>query len=243
MQLHTGASRFLSARFAGRVAARGAARGPRRSVALVAFLLAVLTLASVAHGAGELDPTFDGDGKVVTDFGADDVASGVAIQGDGKIVVGGKREPASGNSNFALARYNPDGSLDPTFDGDGKVLTDFGAGDIGEDVAIQADGKIVAAGLSGAGTNPFNFALARYNTNGSLDLSFGGDGRVLTDFGSNEEAFGVAIQADGKIVAAGLTGAGTNPENFALARYKPGGSLDATFDGDGRVVTAFGGND
>jgi uncharacterized delta-60 repeat protein len=201
---------------------------------------------------GSLDPTFDGDGKVTTDFAGDtDEAFGVAIQADGKIVAAGlaASPPAV---DFALARYNIDGSLDPAFDGDGKLTTDF-AGDIDEalgGLAIQADGKIVAAGFARVGTEPgtfaeeHDFALARYNTDGSLDPTFSGDGKVTTDFaGSRDEAHGVAIQGDGKIVAAGFAVVSGDPDDldFALARYNIDGSLDPTFDGDGKVTTDFDG--
>src|SRR5581483_1945492 len=77
--------------------------------------------------AGALDPTFDGDGTVRTDFGYNlDAAFAVAVQPDGKVVAAGKRGTASGPTDFAVARYNADGSLDTTFDGDGKVFTNFG---------------------------------------------------------------------------------------------------------------------
>src|ERR687896_174979 len=106
------------------------ARFPRRpSLTLVGAVAVVLAIANPAAAPpGDLDPTFDGDGKVTTDFaGADDEAQGVAIQGDGKSVSAGLAG-VSGTDDFALARYNSDGSLDPTFSGDGKVTTDF-AGD------------------------------------------------------------------------------------------------------------------
>ena len=109
MQVHTGASRLLSS-FTGRFVPPGPARGPAHLIALLALILALLSLPSVAHGAGELDPTFSGDGKVVTDFGGSENVSGVAIQADGKIVAAGVSLGAS--PNFALTRYNPDGSLD-----------------------------------------------------------------------------------------------------------------------------------
>jgi uncharacterized delta-60 repeat protein len=86
--------------------------------------------------------------------------------------------------DFVLARYNADGSLDATFDGDGKVSTDLGAWDLADSVVIQTDGKIIAAGSAGTGGNPpvaYDFALARYNPDGSLDSTFDGDGKVLTD--------------------------------------------------------------
>jgi uncharacterized delta-60 repeat protein len=190
---------------------------------------------------GSLDATFgEGDGKVTTDFSAGaDEAFAVAIQADGKIVAGGSA--AISGVDFALARYNPDGSLDPTFDGDGKVTTDYGFGSSQvKALAIQADGKIVAAGY-GSSTG-FDFFLARYNLNGSLDPTFGGgDGKVtFLGFGSNNnQANGVAIQADAKIVASGCTSCSSSAGNFALVRLNPNGSHDGTFDGEGLVRTDF----
>src|SRR5262249_9448672 len=134
--------------------------------------------------------------------------------------------------------------LDPTFGGDGKVTTDFASGnDFGQGVAIQADGKMVVAGFSQNLQNPANtdFALTRYNPDGSLDITFGTGGKVTTDFGStSDKALGVATQADGKIVAAGESVDASNVSRFALARYNPDGSLDTGFDGDGKVTTDVG---
>jgi uncharacterized delta-60 repeat protein len=137
----------------------------------------------------------------------------VAIQPNHKIVAAGF---TGAGDDFALARYNLDGSLDTSFDGDGKVTTDFGGLDGALGVAIQPDRKIVAAGFTGD-----DFSLARYNLDGSLDTSFGGDGKVTTDFGGFDQAFEVAIQPNGSVVAAGFTG-----DDFALARYNRDGSLD-----------------
>ena len=125
----------------------------------------------------------------------------MAIQADGKIVaVGGARVATS-----RLARYNPNGSLDMSFSGDGLQTTDFlfGAGDAANDVAIQANGRIVAVGVAGGGATGNDFGLARYNSNGSLDTSFSGDGRKRTSFGGSDGANGVALQGDGRIVAVG----------------------------------------
>ncbi|MBK8465046.1 MAG: hypothetical protein IPL32_04375 [Chloracidobacterium sp.] len=184
-----------------------------------------------------LDPTFDGDGKVTTPIlSASDNAKALAIQPDGKIVAAGSAFGA--NNDFAVARYNPNGSLDTTFDGDGKVTTAVGAGsDEAYAVAIQADGKIVAAGYSSNG-----FAVVRYNTNGSLDTTFDGDGIVTTEFGISfaDVVEHILIQSDGKIVAAGYSDGGSD---FAVARYNTNGSLDTTFDGDGKVTTAIGTSD
>jgi uncharacterized delta-60 repeat protein len=199
---------------------------------------------------GTLDPTFNGTGKVLTDFsgsGSDDVASALAIQSNGKIVVAGYSNAGGTSIDFALARYNPDGTLDPTFNATGKVLTDFG-GSSGSDVAIQSDGKIVVAGSSGASGTSEDFALARYNLDGTLDPTFNGTGKVLTDFtgsGGGDFASSVAIQPDGKIVAAGdsATFAGeTWTYDFALARYNLDGTLDPTFNGTGKVLTDFTGS-
>jgi uncharacterized delta-60 repeat protein len=190
---------------------------------------------------GALDNSFSVDGKVTTDFGTDpDRGQAVAIQPDGKIVVVG----ASGNDlDFAVARYNTDGSLDNSFSADGKVTTDFGSlYDYGRSVAIQPDGKIVVAGNSDNGTD-LDFAIVRYNTDGTLDNSFSGDGKVTTDFGSGDDiGRSVAIQPDGKIVVAGDASNGTD-DDLALARYNTDGSLDNSFSADGKLTTAFGTGD
>jgi uncharacterized delta-60 repeat protein len=212
----------------------------RFSLTILGTLSLVLATANPAAAPpGDLDSTFDGDGKVITDFaGGFDQAQAVAIQGDGKIVAAGLA-PVSGNDDFGLARYNTDGSTDPTFDGDGRVTTDIAAGfDEAFDVAIQADGKIVAAGFAFV-SGTLDFAIARYHTDGSLDPTFDGDGTVTADFAGNTDlANAVDIQSDGKIVVAG-TALFSGTDDFALARYNVNGSLDFTFDGDGKVTTDF----
>jgi uncharacterized delta-60 repeat protein len=192
---------------------------------------------------GSFDPTFGAEGTVRTDFtpSSSEGAYSVALQADGKIVVaGGVAIPGSGTDvDFALARYNPNGILDPSFDGDGKVVTDFAAADDGAfSVAVQPDGKIVVAGVSRpAGSGPFDFAVARYNPDGSPDSSFDGDGKTTTPIadGSNDSASDLAIQTDGKIVVGGTyfqLGSG----GAVLVRYAADGSLDSSFDGDGKAV-------
>src|SRR3954451_2109691 len=192
---------------------------------------------------GSLDRSFSGDGKQTTNVGfGNDEAEAVVLQADGKVVaVGGSTFDEFGD--FALARYNPNGSLDPSFSGDGKQTTDRGAPDFANGAAIQADGKIVAVGLAGGGPADNDFALVRYNPNGSLDPSFSADGSQRTDFGGFERANGVSIQADDKIVAVGLAGGGATGVDFALARYSPKGSLDSSFSGNGRKRPIFGGED
>jgi uncharacterized delta-60 repeat protein len=223
----------------------------RIAVALVTglFLVSISYQLTWAAGkSGALDPTFGDGGKVLTDFGEGrlDFAHDLAIQSDGKIVAVGNSDPSGeATSDFALARYNPDGTLDPTFNGTGRVFTDLGSREGPWALAIQSDGKIVAAGYSVSLTS-WDFALARYNSDGTLDPTFNGAGEVLTDFGlggyPGDIAYALAIQSDGKIVAAGSAADASGSYYFALARYNPDGTLDPTFNGTGKVVTDFGGS-
>jgi uncharacterized delta-60 repeat protein len=219
-------------------------RSARAATVLATSLLISLDGSAASAAPGQLDTGFGGDGKVTTNFtGGHDPAFSLAIQADGKVVAAGTANYRGTNARFALARYETNGVLDPTFGGDGKVTTNFSrAWDGAYSVAIQpADGKIVVAGEAG-GTGPAEsraarFALARYDTSGMLDPSFGGDGKVTTNISPGAEfVFGAAIQAaDGKIVVTGR--AGGRGGRIALARYNPNGSLDATFAGDGKVTT------
>ena len=188
---------------------------------------------------GTLDTTFSGDGKQTTDFGGDDNGSfgGLAVQSNGKIVVTGYMWNGT-DYDFAVHRYNANGSLDTTFSGDGSVRFGFGAGrqEGANDVVIQSDGKIVVSGFSGdVNYANNNFTIARLNAGGSLDTTFSGDGRVTTNFGGDDYAYGMALQPDGKIVVVGGKGTATL-FYFAVARYNTDGSLDATFNGTGRKV-------
>ncbi len=198
---------------------------------------------------GSLDNSFDGDGKLTTDFfGSDDYASSLAIQPNGKIVVAGQTyNPNTFNSDFALARYNSNGTLDNSFDGDGKLTGFYLAGNTKfTAIALQTDGKIVVAGQAyNPNTGNYDFALARYNSNGSLDNSFDGDGKLTTDFnGYDDYATSLAIQTNGKIVVAGQAhNNNTGYSDFALARYNSNGTLDNSFDGDGKLTTDFVGSD
>jgi len=194
----------------------------------------------LAPAAGALDLTFGTGGKVTTDFrGTIEQVNAVALQTDGKIVVVGTTDFGGSSTNFAVARYLSDGTPDPGFSGDGRTATDFnGASDEAHGVAIQADGKIVVAGFTLVSGSDIDFALARYNPDGSPDDSFGAHGKVTTDFaGSFDFGFALALQADGKIVVAGRAEDGGT--HFALARYNPDGTLDDTFDVDGKVTTDF----
>jgi uncharacterized delta-60 repeat protein len=197
----------------------------------------------LAPAAGNLDLSFgSGTGSVVTDFGAQpEGASAVALQPDGKVLAGGWTIGAGSEADFAIGRYMHSGSLNGAntpqpFSFDGKVTTDFGGSDKAHALLVQGDGKIVAVGTSESLQSP-SLALARYNANGTLDLSFGpdGTGKVL----AGEDAFGLAaaLQSDGKIVVAGAWGQGLA---FLVARFTTDGLLDATFGGDGVVTAGFG---
>jgi uncharacterized delta-60 repeat protein len=206
------------------------------------------------NGDGTLDQSFGSGGKQTTDFFSNgSVGVGVRIQGDGKIVAAGYAAVDSHNTktDFAIARYNPDGSLDQSFGGGGKQTTGFvGNWALGDAVAIQADGKIVVGGYAetGAYVSPTSdFALARYNQDGTLDQSFGSGGMQRTDFfGNCDQSFDLGIQSDGKIVLGGFAQArdGDSNRDFAVARYNSDGSLDQSFGSGGRQVTDFfGGQD
>ncbi len=198
--------------------------------------------------SGALDPTFGTGGRVRTDFGGRfDEALAVAVQPDGRVVVAGNSSDANG-SDMAVARYNSDGLLDTSFDGDGMALVDFGSEASARAVALQPDGGIVLAGgvlqPVGGGCCVSDFALVRLTSVGALDSSFDGDGRVVTDFlagadNGHDVAQAVRVQADGRIVAAGAGVAGVVSVDFAVARYLADGSLDATFSDDGLVTTDF----
>ena len=177
---------------------------------------------------GSLDRSFGGgDGVTTTNFGGVETVNAMTRLPDGRLVVVG-----SSNGNFAAVRYKADGSRE------WRVTTDFGGDDVAYGVAAQSDGKVVVAGRGGSGAD---FALARYTTAGALDKTFSGDGKVLTDFGGSaaspalaDAARAVAVVSGGKIVAAGA-GRG----DFAIARYRPDGSLDSGFSGDGKATTGF----
>jgi len=191
---------------------------------------------------GSLDTSFDEDGIALTAVGEHDIAQGIAIQSDGKIVAAAVTRSDLG-SDFVVTRYNADGSLDTSFDDDGIVTTDLGGGsDDARDIAIQSDGRILVIGNSVVDGSQ-DFAIVRYNADGSLDPSFDGDGMVTTDFSMNSDhAEGVAIQADGKIVVGGWNAPGNLVNTFGVARYNPNGSLDTSFGVDGRSVTSIGSN-
>ena len=198
---------------------------------------------------GGLISTFDSDGKVTTDIGSSstDVANAVALQSDGKIVVAG----FSGD-NFAVVRYEADGDLDTTFDTDGKVTTSASGSDTGRygvanAVAMDGD-KIVIAGVDDADgdTLDYDLAVLRYTSAGALDTTFSTDGRDTISFsadgstGDLNSARGLAVAPDGKIVVAGFSD--INTAYLAVARYNADGTLDTSFDTDGKTTLQHNGS-
>ena len=196
------------------------------------------TVVAAPVSAGALDVSFNLTGQVFTDINTSlDGIQAIAIQSDGKIVAAGSADSNSSTGlDFALVRYNLDGSLDTSFGTGGKIVTDFGNGlDVAKTVVIQTDGKIIAAGYTNEALSggPYGLAMARYNTDGSLDTSFGTNGRVITA-NAGDIANSIALQSDGKIII-GAAGAGV----FSLARYNTDGTLDATFGTSGKVATTI----
>lgn len=195
---------------------------------------------------GTQDVTFGTNGYVTIDLGsAFDRATSICIQADGKIVVGGSCTGSVGNSDFALIRLSVSGALDLTFGTAGIVKTNLALSsqDFIYAMALQSDGKIVACGTAGLTTGD-DFGICRYNTDGSIDISFGANGIVTLGIGNAvDEAYGLTIQADGKIVVCGYSDNSNNDHDFAVIRLDVNGTLDAGFDGDGKVVTTIGTDD
>jgi uncharacterized delta-60 repeat protein len=211
---------------------------------MASLLLVAGSSHQVAAAPADLDTTFGVNGKVTTAIGSnDDFSQAVAIQRNGKILLAG-RSIVGSTYDIAVVRYNTDGSLDTTFNGTGKVTTAVGSGeDIGRHMALQADGKIVVAGHSYSAANHAEVALVRYNTDGSLDTTFNGTGKVTTAVGGiTDLGQEVIVQGDGKIIVVGDSFNGSNLD-VMLLRYNANGSLDTTFNGVGKVTAAVGGGD
>ncbi len=193
---------------------------------------------------GSLDTTFNSTGFVVTAIDSlQDIAKKIVVQPDGKLVVAGYTltyidyNQYYSYYDFAIVRYNSDGSLDNSFGTNGIVTTSISdsSTDAVSDIALQSDGKIVVTGNSQIGFES-DFAIARYNTDGSLDSSFGSNGKVTTSIDSIDASNGISIQSDGKIVIVGTSYQSTNPA-ITVLRYNSNGTLDNTFDNDGIVTT------
>src|SRR5438067_2400259 len=203
------------------------------------------------------------DGTTSIELQDESASNDVVLQKDGKIVVVGSTFNTgffnASDADFAVVRLNPNGSLDHSFDGDGKQTIDFGVTEDAAAVAIDDTGtaatnpnfgKIVLAGstMVSAINGSERIALARLNSNGHLDTSFNSEGKVYTTFPGHpaSHASGLLIQPSGKIVLAGTTGGFVSgplagDRQFALARYDANGKLDPTFgvSGNGLVETVF----
>ncbi|MDX1387009.1 MAG: delta-60 repeat domain-containing protein, partial [bacterium] len=200
---------------------------------------------------GSLDGSFGAGGIVTTDFsGMDfsDSASSVLILNDGKILVGGAAGAPNSHTNFALARYNPDGSLDPSFGTGGLVSFDFLGVEANDEIlsiALQADGKIVAAGITNMdrGVAENLFAIARFNPDGSVDTGFANNGTFTTDFGggvmSSSTARKVLIRPTGAILVGGDSDAG-GTRDAALLQLDGSGNPDGNFGTNGMALTDLG---
>jgi len=198
-----------------------------------------------AHAAeGDLDPGFGSGGTLIAPIGSSsDEAHAVAIDSQGRIVAAGQSSNGSALNDFSLARFEPNGGLDPGFGTGGKVLTTFGptTDDLGRAIGIDSLGRIVVAGSSNSGSNN-DFAVVRYDPGGTVDGSFHGIGTATTPIGAGDDsARGLAIDSQNRIVVAGSSDNGSN-NDFAVVRYDANGNLDASFNGTGKVTTPIGGD-
>ncbi|HZU86185.1 MAG TPA: hypothetical protein VFF78_01805 [Anaerolineaceae bacterium] len=183
------------------------------------------------------DNTFGGDGSILIDFGEYSSPTDVAIQPDGKLILVGYVMDIDFNPNFALARFNSDGTPDTLFGTDGKLISDFGENSKAAAVGIQSSGKIIVAGTYETTGNE-DWIVARYNSNGALDTTFDSDGMILLDFGGYDALNGLSIQLGDKIVLAGE--ADVDPSvQFGLARLNADGTIDTTFSTDGMLAIPF----
>lgn len=191
---------------------------------------------------GTPDNGFGTNGRVTTFIStAGDYLNAITLQSDGKILAAGQSN-ISLSTDFAVVRYNIDGSPDNSFDGDGMVISSLGPTEDARDIIVQSDGKIIVAGYAHVSVNN-DFAVLRLNADGSPDNSFDGDGKATasivngTDFGMS-----VALQPDGKIIVAGYSLNGPF-HDFSLVRFNANGSLDNSFDGDGKAINDIAGDD
>jgi uncharacterized delta-60 repeat protein len=190
--------------------------------------------------SGQLDTGFAGDGSTTVALGpGNDQVQAIAVQADGKILLTGEHFNGT-NSDMAIVRLLPDGTVDTSYGSDGKLIIPIGTdNDFPTAMRLQADGKAVVVGTSTInGTN--RMAVVRVNDNGTLDSTFGDSGKAVISFGTaRENAYGLAIRPDGKILVGGSAGESTNYD-FAIARLTSAGVLDTTFGTNGTVTTAIG---
>ncbi len=195
------------------------------SVLIIIFTMCIISQALAKFGVG---------GKSLIDINTNDVANSVAMQPDGKLVVAG-----TSNDDIVLVRLKTNGEVDTSFGTNGRVVTDINNGsiDCGSCMIVQPDGKLVVVGSCSKGGNA-DFAIVRYTSTGFLDTSFSG-GKVITPIGSSsEQAYGLTLQPDGKLIAVGYCHNGST-DDIAVVRYNSNGSLDTTFNGTGKVTTGI----
>ena len=208
----------------------------------IAVSAMVLGLPSIANARNSfLDHTFSEDGVAVAGVAvapATGVAkvNGVALDSSGRTLTAGMD---SSTDRFVVARYLADGTPDGAFGAGGRVAIDFGPGEYGSSVAVQPDGKILAAGSAGG-----SFAVARLDTNGTLDATFSWDGRITTDFGGQSHAEDIDLLPDGTIIVSGSSQGAFGQEGhfLAVAEYAPSGAIKSAFSGDGRATAYLGGS-
>lgn len=190
---------------------------------------------------GSLDQSFGDNGNVLFQIGDEAELRSVAVQTDEKIVVAGDARPGGGRRNIYVLRFNPDGSFDESFGTQGRLEFKFGSNCDARDMQLQPDGKIVVAGYISPSKGIEDFLLLRLNIDGTPDMGFGTEGRVVTDFGAgNEQVSGLALPTGGKIVVAGQSNLDVNTPRGAIAQYNSDGTLDNSFDGDGKVIVSLG---
>ncbi len=213
-----------------------------RSSSFCLLLGAAASVAAPLDPSGDPDNTYDSDGKAlvnITTRATFSDANAVLSQSDGKIVTGGGYYEGS-LQHFALTRYNSDGSVDSSFGSGGEVKTIMGGNDVIFAMALQSDGKIVAVGADSL-TNGSDFAIARYNANGSLDTTFSGDGMLLVNVSPLAAGFdraqAVAVQSDGRILVSGYSdNTSSSDRDGSIIRLNSNGSLDTGFSGDGKIL-------
>ena len=206
------------------------------TIFVMLFSLAGINSASAAGTPGTLDPMFGTDGKVTLDFGGDEMAISMVLDMSGRILLAGFAGDFP-NTDFGVARLNPDGSPDTSFGTGGLATVDFSSRESVQEVILDSSGRILLAG-STTGTFPnSDFAVARLNIDGTPDMSFGVGGKSTVDFGGWDLASAIKLDGEGHILLAGYTG---NPSDFAIARLNSDGTLDTSFDQDGLTTLDFG---
>jgi len=191
---------------------------------------------------GSPDASFGNGGTTVVDFGggSHSWATAVAQQADGKLVATGPIVGV-GTQDIALVRITADGMLDASFDGDGMLAVDFGDLEYASSIALQSNGAIVVAGITGNFSIPAKSALLRVNADGSVDNTFGAAGQASHDFGNEIGLNDIVVQADGKLVATGMLNTSFQGQDMILVRFNADGSLDTAYGNGGVAIADFGG--